>query len=159
MTLIPLRRLRPAPAPAPPSGPPLVDPQARAVKYLRVSLTDHCNFRCTYCMPEAGVEQVARRELLTLAEVVLVVRAFAAWGVERVRLTGGEPTVRQGLVELVVARPHIESGRMHAEQQPRQSTTFRILAADPHHHRRAAGAAVRARIGKEIALTLETQAK
>ena len=107
MTLIPLRRLRPAPAPAPPSGPPLVDPQARAVKYLRVSLTDHCNFRCTYCMPEAGVEQVARRELLTLAEVVLVVRAFAAWGVERVRLTGGEPTVRQGLVEqirLAVAR-------------------------------------------------------
>jgi len=110
MTLIPLRRLRPAPAPAPPSGPPLVDPQARAVKYLRVSLTDHCNFRCTYCMPEAGVEQVARRELLTLAEVVLVVRAFAAWGVERVRLTGGEPTVRQGLVELVTELSQISVG-------------------------------------------------
>ncbi len=101
MTLIPLRRLRPPPAAGPVSGPPLVDPQARAVKYLRVSLTDRCNFRCTYCMPEAGVEHVERRELLTLEEVALVVRAFAAWGVERVRLTGGEPTVRQGLVELV----------------------------------------------------------
>jgi len=101
MTLVPLRRLRPPPAAELPPGPSLVDPQARVIKYLRVSLTDRCNFRCTYCMPEAGVEHVERRELLTLEEVVLVVRAFAAWGVERVRLTGGEPTVRQGLVELV----------------------------------------------------------
>jgi len=101
MTLVPLRRLRPLPAAEPAAGLPLVDPQARVIKYLRVSLTDRCNFRCTYCMPASGVEQVARRELLTLEEVALVVRAFAAWGVERVRLTGGEPTVRQGLVELV----------------------------------------------------------
>ena len=100
MTLVPLRRLRPPPALEFAPGP-LVDPQARAVKYLRVSLTDRCNFRCTYCMPEAGIEHLERRELLTLEEVVLLVRAFATWGVERVRLTGGEPTVRQGLVELV----------------------------------------------------------
>ncbi len=79
----------------------LVDPQARRVKYLRLSLTDRCNYRCTYCMPEAGIEHRQRRELLTLEELSVLVRAFAAWGVERVRLTGGEPTVRQGLVELV----------------------------------------------------------
>jgi cyclic pyranopterin phosphate synthase len=110
MTLVPLRRLRPPPAAEPTPGLPLVDPQARAIKYLRVSLTDRCNFRCTYCMPETGVEQVTRRELLTLEEVVLVVRAFAAWGVERVRLTGGEPTVRQGLVELVGELSQISVG-------------------------------------------------
>ncbi|MBA3547915.1 MAG: GTP 3',8-cyclase MoaA [Nannocystis sp.] len=118
MTLIPLRRLRPPPAAGPFSGPPLVDPQARAVKYLRVSLTDRCNFRCTYCMPEAGVEHVQRRELLTLEEVALVVRAFAAWGVERVRLTGGEPTVRQGLVELVAELSRIPVGSNPVENKP-----------------------------------------
>jgi len=110
MTLVPLRRLRPPPAAEPTPGHPLVDPQARAVKYLRVSLTDRCNFRCTYCMPEAGVEQMLRHELLTLEEVVLVVRAFAAWGVERVRLTGGEPTVRQGLVALIAELSQIHVG-------------------------------------------------
>ena len=110
MTLVPLRRLRPPLAVEPTPGLPLVDPQARAVKYLRVSLTDHCNFRCTYCMPEGGVDQVARQDLLTLEEVVLVVRAFAAWGVERVRLTGGEPTVRQGLVELVAELSRLTVG-------------------------------------------------
>ncbi len=111
MTLVQLSRLRPPPAAgmglapgvarAPESEGPLVDPQARFIKYLRVSLTDRCNFRCTYCMPEAGIEHRPRAELLTLEEVGLLVRAFARWGVERVRLTGGEPTVRQGLVDLV----------------------------------------------------------
>lgn len=101
MTLVQLSRLRPRPAAEPAPGTTLVDPQARQVKYLRVSLTDRCNFRCTYCMPEAGIEHRPRAEMLTLEEVGLLVRAFAHWGVERVRLTGGEPTVRQGLVDLV----------------------------------------------------------
>jgi len=80
---------------------PLVDPQARTIRYLRVSLTDRCNYRCTYCMPEAGVPHGKRDEVLTLEEVVRLVRAFCAWGIRRVRLTGGEPTVRKGLLELV----------------------------------------------------------
>lgn len=96
MTLVQLRTPRASAA-----GGPLVDPQARRVRYLRVSLTDRCNYRCTYCMPEEGVERLARADLLTLEEIVAVVQAFAAWGVERVRLTGGEPTVRRGLVDLV----------------------------------------------------------
>lgn len=101
MSLVQLRTA-PKSGAAPATGP-LVDPQARRVRYLRVSLTDRCNYRCTYCMPEDGVDRVARADLLTLEEVAEVVRAFAAWGVERVRLTGGEPTVRRGLVDLVAA--------------------------------------------------------
>ncbi len=80
---------------------PLVDPQARTIRYLRVSLTDRCNYRCTYCMPEDGIDHGTRDEVLSLEEVVRLVRAFCAWGVVRVRLTGGEPTVRKGLTQLV----------------------------------------------------------
>src|SRR5690606_36677153 len=85
----------------------LVDRQARTIRYLRVSLTDRCNYRCTYCMPEEGIDHRPRDELLILEEIAAVCRAFAAWGVERVRLTGGEPTVRRGLVDLVGALARI----------------------------------------------------
>ncbi len=84
-----------------PNGSVLVDRLERRVSYLRVSLTDRCNLRCTYCMPEDGIDHVARSEVLTLEEVVRVVAAFAAWGVDRVRLTGGEPTLRRNLAWLV----------------------------------------------------------
>lgn len=104
MTLVQLRTApRRPPVDAPATGGPLVDPQSRRVRYLRVSLTDRCNYRCTYCMPEEGIDRVARGELLTLEEVAAVVQAFARWGVERVRLTGGEPTVRKGIEDLVAA--------------------------------------------------------
>lgn len=83
------------------AGHALVDQQAREVRYLRVSLTDRCNLRCTYCMPEEGIDHVARADLLSLEEIVAVVRAFVRWGVERVRLTGGEPTLRRNLPWLV----------------------------------------------------------
>ena len=81
--------------------PPLVDSFARRITYLRVSLTDRCNFRCTYCMPEAGVDLVPRSEILSFEEIERVVAAFARLGVERVRLTGGEPTVRKDVVDIV----------------------------------------------------------
>jgi cyclic pyranopterin phosphate synthase len=79
----------------------LVDRTLRQVRYLRISLLDRCNYRCTYCMPDAPMEFGAREEVLRLEEVVSLAAAFARWGVERVRLTGGEPTLRRGLVELV----------------------------------------------------------
>lgn len=102
MSLVQLRVLPTEPPPAPGArGGPLVDRLARTVRYLRVSLTDRCNYRCTYCMPEAGLAYGPRTEVLTLEEVVRVCEAFARWGVARVRLTGGEPTLRRGLVELV----------------------------------------------------------
>jgi cyclic pyranopterin phosphate synthase len=80
---------------------PLIDGFSRRISYLRVSLTDRCNYRCTYCMPEEGVDVVAKSEVLRLEEVVQVVAALREIGVRRVRLTGGEPTIRHGLVELV----------------------------------------------------------
>src|SRR6187455_3057545 len=86
----------------------------RRVSYLRVSLTDRCNYRCTYCMPEE-VEFRPRADLLTFEEIVRIVTVFAGRGVRRVRLTGGEPTVRNGVVELVgmvAAIPGIEQVAM-----------------------------------------------
>lgn len=78
----------------------LADKFARRISYLRVSLTDRCNYRCTYCMPE---EMVFRRraELLSFEEITRIVGIFAERGVQRVRLTGGEPTVRAGVVDIV----------------------------------------------------------
>lgn len=81
--------------------PVLLDRAERRVRYLRLSLTDRCNMRCTYCMPPEGIDHVARSEVLSFEELVRLVREFAAWGVERVRLTGGEPTLRRDLPWLV----------------------------------------------------------
>lgn len=102
MSLVQLRR-----SPAP-SGPVLRDRLAREVRYLRVSLTDRCSMRCTYCMPPEGIDHVSRSEVLSLEEVVRVVERFVAWGVERVRLTGGEPTLRRDLSWLVAELAAIE---------------------------------------------------
>jgi cyclic pyranopterin phosphate synthase len=79
----------------------LVDRQHRRVTYLRVSVTDRCNYRCTYCMPEDGVSHLDRADILAFEEIVALVRCFVDLGVQRVRLTGGEPTVRRDLVDLV----------------------------------------------------------
>jgi GTP 3',8-cyclase len=81
--------------------PVLQDPFARKVTYLRVSLTDRCNYRCTYCMPEAGVDLLPRDDVLSFEEIERVVRLFTRLGVRRVRLTGGEPTVRKDVVQVV----------------------------------------------------------
>lgn len=79
----------------------LLDGQARRVRYLRVSVTDRCNYRCTYCRPERDLTFGGRAELLTFEELERVARVFARLGVRKLRLTGGEPTVRAGIVELV----------------------------------------------------------
>ena len=81
--------------------PVLSDRFARRIEYLRISLTDRCNYRCTYCMPEQGVELQPRANVLSFEELERLVRVFAGLGVRRIRLTGGEPTVRKGVVELV----------------------------------------------------------
>lgn len=73
-----------------------------AVKVLRISVTDRCNFRCVYCMPEEGVRWLPREDILHFEEIVDVVRAaIEIHGIRRFKLTGGEPTVRSGLVDLV----------------------------------------------------------
>lgn len=80
---------------------PLTDGFSRRISYLRVSLTDRCNYRCSYCMPEEGVVFRPRSDLLTFEEIERLMIVFAGLGVRRVRLTGGEPTVRADVVELV----------------------------------------------------------
>ncbi len=86
----------------------LADAQGRLISYLRVSLTDRCNFRCTYCSP---AENEPAEGLLTRAELSRVFRVFAALGVRRIRLTGGEPTLRKDVVEITAdaaATPGVE---------------------------------------------------
>ena len=77
------------------------DQYGRDIRDLRISLTDRCNLRCVYCMPAEGIEFRPPEELLQDDELLLLVRVAAELGVTKVRLTGGEPTVRPGLVELV----------------------------------------------------------
>jgi len=81
--------------------PTIVDAYGRAFTYLRVSVTDLCNLRCVYCMPEEGVPWVPREEVLSFEEIVTVVEAAAACGVYKVRLTGGEPLMRRDIEKLV----------------------------------------------------------
>src|SRR3954468_4937751 len=73
-----------------------------AVRVLRISVTDRCNFRCIYCMPEEGVKSLHKDAVLSFGEIEEVVRAaIEVHGIRRFKLTGGEPTVRHGLVDLV----------------------------------------------------------
>jgi len=81
----------------------LVDLMGRKHTYLRVSVTDRCNLRCTYCMPSGGICKLPSSDILSLEETTRVCRVFAGLGVTKVRLTGGEPLVRQGIVELARA--------------------------------------------------------
>jgi len=83
------------------ASPPLADAFARPITYLRISVTDRCDLRCVYCMPEAGLPWIPRAEILTFDEIVRMVEAAASVGVRSIRLTGGEPLVRPDLVALV----------------------------------------------------------
>ncbi len=79
---------------------PLVDTLGRQIDYLRVSVTDHCNLDCLYCTPLAGACKLEHAEILSYEEILRVVRAAAAAGISNVRITGGEPLVRKGVVGL-----------------------------------------------------------
>ena len=79
----------------------LIDPFARRVKDLRISITDRCNFRCTYCMPEEGMQWMERSDLLTYEEQARIARVYVErWEFQAIRVTGGEPTVRAHLPRL-----------------------------------------------------------
>src|SRR5688572_22487891 len=89
---------------------PLVDPFARAITYLRVSVTDRCDFRCVYCMSE-HMAFLPKADLLTLEELDRLCSAFVARGVRKLRLTGGEPLVRRGIMTLFSSLSrHLQSG-------------------------------------------------
>src|SRR5688572_30943313 len=92
--------------------PALVDPFERAITYLRVSVTDRCDFRCVYCMSE-NMNFLPKADLLTLEELDRLCSAFVARGVRKLRLTGGEPLVRRGIMTLVGSLSrHLASGEL-----------------------------------------------
>jgi GTP 3',8-cyclase len=89
----------------------VIDGFGRRIEYLRISVTDKCNLRCVYCMPEEGLPWLRREDLLTYEEIASVVRTMAGMGLRRVRLTGGEPLVRQDLprlAEMISSIPQVE---------------------------------------------------
>ncbi len=91
-----------------PAPRPLLDSWGRLHRYLRVSVTDRCNYRCVYCLPEEGQSWMPRAELLSYEEIARLVGAMVPMGVRHVRLTGGEPTVRRDIVRLVGALAAID---------------------------------------------------
>lgn len=88
------------------------DGQGRQIDYLRISLTDRCNLRCIYCMPEHGVKSIPHESILTLEEVHKAIECASQLGIKHIRFTGGEPTVRKGLLSLIertAQTPGVES--------------------------------------------------
>ncbi|HWJ24465.1 MAG TPA: GTP 3',8-cyclase MoaA [Gemmatimonadaceae bacterium] len=83
------------------TAPALRDQFGRSIEYLRISVTDRCNFRCVYCMPAAGLEWLPKADILRYEEITAIVTQLAPLGLRRLRITGGEPTIRPDLAELV----------------------------------------------------------
>ena len=99
-------------APLKADAPPLIDPYGRHVSYLRVSVTDRCDFRCVYCMSE-NMTFLPKKDLLTLEELDRLCTAFVAKGVRKLRITGGEPLVRKNIMWLFEALSrHLKSGAL-----------------------------------------------
>lgn len=79
----------------------MVDKYGRKIDYMRISVTDRCNLRCRYCMPEEGIECVDHGDILTYEEIAAVAEAAAGLGIQKIKITGGEPLVRKGIAGLV----------------------------------------------------------
>lgn len=79
----------------------MLDKFNRAINYLRISITDRCNLRCIYCMPEEGITMLSHDQILSFEEIEKVTRKAVELGITKVRITGGEPLVRKGVVELI----------------------------------------------------------
>src|SRR5215475_13416676 len=98
------------PGPLPSPSRPMTDPFGRTISYLRVSVTDRCDFRCVYCMSE-DMHFLPKADLLTLEELDRLCSAFVARGVRKLRLTGGEPLVRRGIMTLFASLSrHLDGG-------------------------------------------------
>ncbi len=113
----------------------LKDQFGRSIEYLRISITDRCNFRCVYCMPLEGLEWMPKAEILTYEEITEVVRQLAPLGLRRLRITGGEPTIRPDLATLVrmlKAVPGIEDIALSTNgvKLPELSVPLRVAGLD-----------------------------
>jgi cyclic pyranopterin phosphate synthase len=111
----------------------MTDGFGRRIEYLRISVTDKCNLRCVYCMPEEGLPWLKREEILSYEEIAEVVRAMAGLGLKRVRITGGEPLVRRDLPVLIRALRRIP------EIEDIALSTNGVLLAEQAEALRAAG--------------------
>jgi GTP 3',8-cyclase len=79
----------------------LIDTYGRRINYLRLSVTDRCNLRCSYCMPEEGIEKLAHSQVLSYSDLLRVSTEAVAAGIEKIRVTGGEPLVRRGILQFL----------------------------------------------------------
>jgi cyclic pyranopterin phosphate synthase len=110
--------------------PPLIDPFARAISYLRVSVTDRCDFRCVYCMSE-NMTFLPKADLLTLEELDRLCSTFVRMGVEKLRITGGEPLVRKGIMTFFRAMSrHLDSGALKELTLTTNGSQLRKYAAE-----------------------------
>ncbi|MFN8572499.1 MAG: GTP 3',8-cyclase MoaA [Gemmatimonadaceae bacterium] len=114
---------------------PLRDQFGRSIEYLRISVTDRCNFRCVYCMPLEGLPWLPKSDILTYEEIAEVVRQLAPLGLRRLRITGGEPTIRPDLPELIRmlrAVPEIEDVALSTNgvKLPEQARELRTAGLD-----------------------------
>lgn len=99
----------------------MIDQFGRKINYLRLSVTDRCNLRCQYCMPETGIEKIKHSEILSLEEIDEIISSFVKLGINKIRITGGEPLVRKGIITLV------EKIKSHPEIKDLSLTTNGIL--------------------------------
>src|SRR6476620_8859795 len=112
------------------SGPALIDPFGRSITYLRVSVTDRCDFRCVYCMSE-DMTFLPKKDLLTLEELDRLCSAFVRQGVRKLRITGGEPLVRRDIMTLFAnLSRHLQSGALEELTLTTNGSQLARYAAD-----------------------------
>ncbi|SFI56246.1 GTP 3',8-cyclase MoaA [Celeribacter neptunius] len=112
--------------------PRLIDPFARTISYLRLSVTDRCDFRCVYCMAE-NMTFLPKKDLLTLEELDRMCSAFISLGIEKLRITGGEPLVRRGIMTFFNAMSrHLESGALKELTLTTNGSQLARFATDLH---------------------------
>ena len=80
----------------------LIDSYGRKTNYLRLSVTDRCNLRCSYCMPAEGVRKLRHQDILSYEELLLLAETTVRIGIEKIRVTGGEPLIRNGILDFLV---------------------------------------------------------
>ena len=85
----------------------MIDGYNRNINYLRISITDRCNLRCSYCMPKEGLSVLGHEDVLKYEEILRIVRVAVSLGIAKVRITGGEPLVRRGVVDFIASLAEI----------------------------------------------------
>jgi len=113
----------------------MFDSYNRRINYLRISVTDRCNLRCTYCMPAEGIALMQHNDILTFEEIMDAVDAALMLGVDKIRITGGEPLVRKGivnLVQMIASRPGIQDLGMTSNGQLLEQFAIPLKEAGLH---------------------------